>query len=152
MRADMVEAYVRDLLEKMTCYRPVPDQDGDLPVRLQDSAFYVRVETGREPYVRVFSVAVADVESAPELLHELNDINRNLRFARIFHVAGQVLVETEIWGDQVNPASIDYACHNVAWATDRFGTRLVERFGGQPHFARSRAADVGSLSGSGLYL
>ncbi len=122
MHADMVESYVRDLLERLTGVRPEPDHDGDLPVQLGGALFNVRVDNPADPVVQVFSVAVADSKSTAKLNRALNDINARLRFTRIFHVRDQVLIESEIWGSDVNANNLEYACRSIAAATDAFGT------------------------------
>lgn len=137
MRADMVVAYVRDLLGRLTGEVPQFDQDGDLPVHFEGATFYVRV-VGSNPVVQVFSVAVAGVSPSPELHTALNEINTHLHFARAFHVQGQVLMEHEIWGEDVNPANYAHACRNVAQATDVFGEELAQRFGGSARFEESK--------------
>lgn len=130
--------YVRDLLERLTGVRPDPDHDGDLPVVFDGAQFFVRVVGPVDPWVQVFSVAVAEVDPTPELMTELNAINCELRFARAFHVGTQVLIETEIWADDVNPANFSHACRNVARATDAFGPSIRETFGGCAVFEESK--------------
>lgn len=138
MRPDATMAYVRDLLERLTGTRPTPDDDGDIPVVLDGAQFYVRVAGSTDPWVQVFSVAIAEVEPTLDLMGRINEINTNLRFARAFHVAGQVLFETEIWADDVNPANFHHACHNVSGATDAYAHALREQFGGRLAFEESK--------------
>jgi hypothetical protein len=152
VRSDMVVSYVRDLLETLTGSRPVPDQDGDLPVTFGGAQFYVRVIGDGQPVVQVFSVAVAELAASADLHTALNDMNTQLRFARTFHVADQVLVEHDIWGEDVNPANFRHACRNVAGATDFLGPRLVEQFGGVPRFEQSKTADYVPEERVGMYL
>lgn len=148
MRPDVTYVYVRDLLERLTGVRPEPDSDGDLPVQFQGAQFYVRIAGSVDPWVQIFSVAVADLEPTPELMTHLNDINVSLRFARAFHVGGQVLFESEIWADDVNPANFHHACRNVSDATDTHAPEILESFGGRPHFEQSKTDDYrqGSLT------
>ena len=141
MRPDVVFAYVRELLERMTGTRPEPDADGDLPVGLEGAQFYVRVVGEHDPWVQVFAVTLAEVPPSPELFERLNDINSRLRFARAFHVGSQVLIESEIWADDVNPANFIHACKNIAGAADAFGERLHADFGGRPRFEESKTEE-----------
>jgi hypothetical protein len=152
VNADMVYSYVRDLLERLTGERPAPDPDGDLPVALGGARFYVRVVDGREPVVQVFSVAVAELEPSDVLHAMLNDINVQLRFARAFFVQGQVLMESEIWGRDVNPATFGHACQNIAAATDHFAPRIVEQIGGQPRFEMTKTTEYTDGPAVGGYL
>jgi hypothetical protein len=138
MRQDVAFVYVRELIERMTGTRPEPDQDGDLPVHLHGAQFFVRVVGPVNPWVQVFSVAVADLQVSPQLLTMLNEINTHIHFARAFHVGSQVIIESEIWAEDVTPANFVYACQNVAAATDAFAPRIVEALGGRALFEESK--------------
>lgn len=134
----MVMSYLRDLLETVTGNRPEPDKDGDLPVQIGGALFYVRVVNPADAIVQVFSVAVAEVPPTLELMAEINKINASIGFARAFHVQEQVLIEAEIWGVDVNLANMQHACSNIARATDAFGPRLAQEFGGRLVFQASQ--------------
>ena len=141
MRPDVTYVYVRDLLERLAGHRPEPDRDGDLPVQFEGAQFFVRVVGNTDPWVQVFAVAVADLEPTPDLMVRLNEINTELRFARAFHVGSQVLIESEIWADDVNPANFHHACRNVAGATDAYATGILDAFGGKPLFEESKTEE-----------
>jgi hypothetical protein len=144
MRPDVAFVYVRELVERMTGERPEPDPDGDLPVTYEGATFFVRIvgPVGTiEPWIQVFSVAVAEIEPTPELMVELNDINRDLRFARAFHVGTQVLIESEMWSDDLTPENFQAACRNVAGATDVFAHSIQEKFGGKLWFEASKTEE-----------
>ena len=115
-----------------------------LPVVFGGAQSFVRVVGSTDPWVQVFSVAVAELDASPELMTQLNAINSDLRFAQTFHVGNQVLIEAEIWADDVNPANFSHACRNVAGATDSYGPAIRERFGGQPLFEESKTEDYGT--------
>jgi hypothetical protein len=135
MRRDVITAYVEKLLAVLTDAPQVsPDRDGDYPVRFGNALYYVRLVGDGEADVHVFAVAVDGVERSPELFAELNDINCRIRFARVFHVGGQVLVETDIVGDAIDPRGFSNACHVVASATDTIGTELAKKYGGRTAF------------------
>ncbi len=139
MRPDVAFSYVRDLIERITGVRPEPDADGDLPVHFHGAQFFVRViASAANPWVQVFSVAVADVQDSPGLMSRLNQINSFIHFARAFHVGQQVIIEAEIWADDVTPANFLYACQNVAAATDTFGPEIQKAFGGRLLFEESK--------------
>lgn len=74
----------------------------------------------------------------------------------LFHVQDQVLIESETWGVDVDIATLQHACSNTTRATDAFGPRLAEDFGGQLTFRASQTVDYenGPLSASavGAYL
>lgn len=144
MRPDVAFVYVRELIERLTGAKAEPDDDGDLPVVFGGAVFFVRVmgPVGYiEPWVQVFSVAVDEIESTPDLMVELNEINRDLRFARAFHVGSQVLIESEMWAEDLTPENFRQACRNVAGATDVFAHRIHEKFGGVLHFENTKTEE-----------
>lgn len=138
MRPDVAFVYVRDLIERITGTRPEPDHDGDLPVHFHGAQFFVRIVGAPNPWVQVFSVAVAEIDDSPGLMARLNEINAVIHFARAFHVASQVIIESEIWADDVTPANFLYACQNVAAATDTFAPMIHKAFGGRLLFEESK--------------
>lgn len=157
LRSDIVFSYVRDLVERLTGIRPEPDHDGDLRITYSGATFYVRVINSEDAIVQVFGIAVADVEPTPDLFEALNDMNRSISFGRAFWVRGQVLIETEIWGSDVNPANFQHVCWIIASTIDRFGAELVDKFGGSARFEETKEPDYnqGELfraNGHGPYL
>jgi hypothetical protein len=154
VRRDVTEAYVESLLRKMIgSQQVVPDADGDYPVKHGSAQFYVRVVDGARADVQVFAVAVDGVESSAELLAEINELNTKVRFARVFHVRGQVLVEADLVGDSVEPSSFYTACDTVGGITDQVGPGLAAQYGGRTAFENSK--DPGYRSpetGIGMYL
>lgn len=134
MRADQARAYVESLLTRLTGDAITPDDDGDYPVRFRNCLYYVRVIGNDAPVVQVFSVAVADVEVTPELRTELNTLNADIRFARAFHVRGQVLIETDVLAEALDPAGFENACNCVASITMDVAPSLAARFGGRLTF------------------
>lgn len=144
MRSDMVRAYVESLLERLIGATQVrPDDDGDYPVRYRDALYYVRLVGDVDPVVQVFSVAVSDVPPTPALFKELNTINSSIKFARTFWVRDQVLVESEMVGEGVEPVDFDNACRAVATITDHYAPLLAERFGGKTAFADEKTETSG---------
>ena len=152
MRRDVIAAYVEKLLAVLTdTPRVAPDRDGDYPVRFGSALYYVRFVGAEDPDVQVFAVAVAGIEQSPELLAELNDLNSRIRFGRVFHVAGQVLVETDLIGDAVDPRGFGNACEVVAGLTDKIGPELAKKYGGRTTFEDSKEPDY-EPTAPGMYL
>ena len=134
MKKDMVVSYTKDLLEQITGERPKQDHDGDLPIEYGGASFYVRVIGDTDPIVQVFSVVLAELGENPELHKAINEINAELQFARAFHIQDQLLIESDIWGSDLNMSNFHYACKNIAIASDSFGNSLLSVFGGTPRF------------------
>ena len=136
MRADQASAYVESLLRRFTGgHTPVADHDGDFRVWFRNCLYFVRVIGHETPVVQVFSVAVADIEATPELLAELNIVNAEIQFARVFHVGNQVLIETDVLAEALDPAGFENACHRVSSVTLEMAPSLAARFGGRLTFA-----------------
>ena len=136
MRADQASAYVESLLRRFTGgHTPVADHDGDFRVWFRNCLYFVRVIGHETPLVQVFSVAVADIEATPELLAELNIVNAEIQFARVFHVGNQVLIETDVLAEALDPAGFENACHRVSSVTLEMAPSLAARFGGRLTFA-----------------
>lgn len=154
----MVRAYVESLLERLTGNdKVVADPDGDYPVRYKDALYYVRLIGETDPVVQVFATAVAGVPSSPALLEKLNEVNSLIRFARVFWVREQVLVESDLVGQTVDPEEFDSACRAVATITDHYGPLLAKEFGGTTSFADEKKEAAGeekppASPGTGLYL
>jgi hypothetical protein len=144
MRTDQARAYVESLLERLLGIDKVlPDDDGDYPVGFRNCTYYVRVIGNTTPVVQVFSVAVADVDATPELLTALNGLNADIRFARAFHVQRQVLIETDVLAEALDPAGFANACKCIASITLEVAPGLAERFGGRLTFADDHPDSAG---------
>lgn len=155
MRTDMVRAFVESLLERLTgSEKVVPDADDDYPVRFRGALYYVRLVGDVDPVVQVFSVALSGVPASARLLRELNRLNTEVRFARVFWVRDQVLVETELVGASIDPEGFENACRAVATVTDHIGPMLAQRFGGTTAFADEKSAEAPAADRAltGLYL
>jgi hypothetical protein len=143
-KSDMVRAYTESLLKQILgTDKIVRDDDGDYPVRHKSALYYVRVDPGSKdiPIVQVFAVALADVSPSAELYEEINQINSKLRFARAFWVRDQVLIESEMIGEELSLAGLETGCETVAGAADYFGPQLSEQFGGRTAFADEQGTD-----------
>jgi hypothetical protein len=151
---DMVVSYLRDLIADITRgARPTFDADGDLPVEFEGAQCFARVlRVGREVVVQTFSV-VSQVDYTQELGDALNALNRELVFTRAFHTDGQVLIENDIFADDLSKYTLSRSLYFVAGPTSEYGPRLVETFGGTPKFdPRPASAPDEGDSLPGLYL
>ena len=147
----MVRAYVEKLLAAGFGRPIAPDGDGDY--RLPgEGDFYVRVldETlAPVPLVQVFALAVKGVDATPALLEDLNPLNAGVAFARIFWVKDQVLVETEIVADALEPVALATACNTVGGVAATHGPRLKLAHGGETAFGDLRPEQVPQLGPAG---
>lgn len=141
VRRDVVAAYVEKLLLAISAgNRVAADADGDYPVRYKNALYYVRVVGDSPADVQVFAVAVDGVAASAELLADINDVNTRVRFARVFHVRDQVLVEADLVGEAIDPPGFYTACDMVASITDQVGPELAARHGGLTAFDDAKDA------------
>jgi len=150
----MVTSHIETLIERITgVEKATADHEGDYPVRYRDARYFVRVAGSDErPIVRVFSTVVADVEAGPDLYEAVNEINTRLGFCRCFWVNGQVLIEAEHLGMTIKTEDFFELADNVASASDHFGPKLAERFGGKLAFEDSKGEEYDEPATPGIYL
>ena len=148
MRADQASAYVESLLKRFVgSDRVAADHEGDYRVWFRNCLYFVRVSGHDRAVVQVFSVAVADVDVSPELLTELNILNADIQFARALHVGQQILIETDVLAEALDPASFETACGYVESVTLEMAPSLAARFGGRLTFAnRLTLAETSALN------
>lgn len=159
MSRDMVDAYVERLLEEFSGNDALTkDEQGGYAFRHGSSGYTVRVVGNDDrPAVRVWSVALHEVEQTPELLGTLNDINQRLLHARVYWAEKAVVFEDAVAGLALNKGTLQSSLVDVAEASSFFGPQLKEKFGGSLTFEEEPAgvkADPTAepAAGDGLYL
>ncbi|HWJ11149.1 MAG TPA: YbjN domain-containing protein [Nocardioides sp.] len=161
MSRDMVDAYVERLLEEFTGNESLTkDDQGGYAFRHGNSGYTVRVVGNDErPAVRVWSVALHDVEQTPELLGTLNEINQRLLHARVYWADKAVVFEDAVTGLALNKGVLESSLVDVAEASAFFGPQLKEKFGGTLTFEDEPAGDgkpadptAEPAAGDGMYL
>lgn len=156
----MVDAYVERLLEDFTGTDALQkDAQGGYPFRYEDSAYTVRVVgTDERPAVRVWSVALQEVDSTPELLGVLNTINQRLLHARVYWAERAVVFEDAVLGLALNKGTLESSLVDVLEASNFFAPQLKEKFGGtlafedDPTDAPGTDPSAEPAAGDGLYL
>jgi hypothetical protein len=71
-------------------------------------------EAGTPDTVHAFAILASGVDPSPELLTELNDLNRHVRFARLYWADGAVYVGDELLLASLDAAELGHACRTVA--------------------------------------
>jgi hypothetical protein len=106
------------------------DGDGDYPVPLgDDQLLYLSLikgddDAGTPDTVHAFAILATGVDPTPELLTELNDLNRHVRFARLYWADGAVLVGDELLLATLDAAELGHACRTVAALANRVAPLL----------------------------
>lgn len=160
MSRDMVDAYVERLLEEFSGNESLTkDEQGGYAFRHGNSGYTVRVVGNDDrPAVRVWSVALHEVEQTPELLGTLNDINQRLLHARVYWAEKAVVFEDAVAGLALNKGTLESSLVDVAEASNFFGRQLKERFGGsltfesEPEGEKPADPTAEPAAGDGLYL
>jgi hypothetical protein len=113
------EAMLAELLDVAACDLE-RDGDGDYPVPLDgDHLLYLSLiegdpDSGTPDTVCAFAILATGVDRSAELLAELNDLNRHVRFARLYWADGAVFVGQELLLDSLDAAELRHACRTVA--------------------------------------
>jgi hypothetical protein len=106
------------------------DGDGDYPVPLTDDhLLYLSLiegddDAGTPDTVHAFAILATGVDHSPELLTELNDLNRHVRFARLYWADDAVVVGDELLLSTLDAAELGHACRIVAALADRVAPLL----------------------------
>ena len=155
LQTDIAKSHLETLIENLTgVVKAAPDIEGDYAVRLNGATFWARIDGNDQPICRVYAIISDQVVKSAELLDALNSINSRLIFLRALWVNGQILMEGNFLALTMDVEDFETLCLNIATATDTFGGRLVEEFGGEPRFKESQDNSYLSVrEGSGsLYL
>ena len=75
-------------------------------------------------------MVLADVERTPDLLAELDDLNRGVGYVRCFFVEGQVLAEVDLVAETVDKEEIITAVERVLEIAQESGPALSAVYGG----------------------
>ena len=76
-------------------------------------------------------MVLEDIEVSPELLNELNDLNKGASFARVFHVESQVLAEVDLVAETLDHDELRVAVERIRELVVRIAPTIALVFGGQ---------------------
>jgi len=117
----------------------IPDQDGDYPLLRRSVPVYARLVTiDSTPTLQVFAVVLEDIVASPELLNELNDLNKRASFARVFHVEHQVLAEVDLVAETLDHDALRVAVERIRELVVGIAPTIALVFGGQEVIDPSR--------------
>jgi hypothetical protein len=135
---DTVRPYVEQLLREFCeTDQLVVDGDGDVPIRKGSTMYWVSLfEIDDEAQVRVWSFMARDVPEADGLYRHLNEMNRTIRYGRVYYDAdeGDVIVSSELLAGDLDPRELQNACECIGTISDAYDDDLVARFGGRVFF------------------
>jgi hypothetical protein len=112
----------------------ITDGDGDYPITRHGHRIYGRLHgQTKEALFQIFAVILDDIEPTPELLAEINQINSNIGYARVFCVANQVLVEVDLVAVACDEIEIEIAVKRIQRVASEIAPMLNALFGGELH-------------------
>ena len=113
-------------------------EDGTIPIRSGTTIVNVRLVQGDDPsrpILQVYSPMLSELDSTPELLAKLNEVNGNLTFVRAFWTDRQVILAMELLAESLDRDQVAHAVSLVSLAGDFWDSELSEAFGGKTYFA-----------------
>jgi type III secretion system-like peptide-binding chaperone len=112
-------------------------EDGTIPIRSGTTIVNVRLVHGDDParpILQVYSPMLSEIDSSPELLAKLNEVNANLTFVRAFWKDRQVILAMELLAETLDRDQVAHAVSLVSLAGNFWDSELNEAFGGTTYF------------------
>ena len=136
---DIAISHLETMIERLTgTDKAIPDNDGDYFLNTPHGGFFARIDGTEIPILRIFTIISKGIKCSPDLLTELNSINCDLTFPRVFWVQDQVLMESNAIALKTTIVEFNALCSEVAHASDFCGPRIVSEFGGTAFFEQSK--------------
>jgi hypothetical protein len=113
-------------------------EDGTIPIRSGSTIVNVRLVQGENPsrpILQVYSPLLSELDSSPELLTKLNEVNANLTFVRAFWTDRQVILAMELLAETLDRDQVAHAVSLVSLAGNFWDSELNKAFGGKTYFA-----------------
>ncbi len=100
------------------------DEQGDIPIRMGSAFVFVRVDAGTPPLLAVLSPVLWGIEASPALLDAVNDVNKRIRFGRVFWTGREVMAAMEVPAVSLTADDVAFACLQVGSIADHFDDKL----------------------------
>ncbi len=106
-----VESLIKEVCGPLAVIR---DDDDDYPLQRRSTHLFARILFDADPAtLQVFAVVLHSIEPTPDVLAELNDLNANMTYARLFHVDGQVLAEVDLAAETLDAHELRTAIRRI---------------------------------------
>ena len=136
-----VREKVRAVISQLTRDEAVvEDDDGDFAVWVGSARVFVRVMDDM-PALSVFSQLLTGVRATPDTLAEINRINSQLRFVKLFVVGDTVVAAHELHVDPFDWSRVHQAIVGVLHLADDLDNELQQKIGGTLSTGESRNPD-----------
>jgi hypothetical protein len=115
-----VEKVLMEILEEDHVHH---DDDGDYPIRMDNTIAYVRVglDPAKNVRVQIFAPLLRDVAASPKLFEKLNQLNLGLAYFRFRWNDGIVEANTELVGEAFRTEEVRV----VLCALDAYATQVA---------------------------
>lgn len=132
-QTQQVRAHVESVIESVAGRLAIiADQDGDYPLQRRATPIYARlVPDADPPNMRVFAVLLNGIEPSPELHTELNDLNANLTFAKVFRTGAQVHATVDLAAQTLDAHELVTSVRRIREVADAIAPTLAAVFGGE---------------------
>ena len=107
------------------------DGDGDYQLKTHGVPVWARLLDGDPVTLEVFATVATDLESSPELLAELNDINASLRFVKVVAADAMVTAEADLVAESLDADELFTAFSRVNHVAENTSGLIVSMFGGR---------------------
>ena len=108
------------------------DKDGDYPLSRRGHHMFGRVKSdGDDVLFQVFAVVLDEVEESYELLQEVNQLNANVDYARVFFVENQILAEVDLLGISCDAVELRLAMKRIRRVAAELAPMIHALFGGE---------------------
>jgi hypothetical protein len=107
------------------------DSDGDYQLKVTGTPIWGRLLDTAPPQFLVFSTLLTDVQTSPELMTELNDINGARSFVRVIWSGNTVSARAELVASTLDPTELFTAFERVKSAASELTPMLAIAFGGE---------------------
>jgi hypothetical protein len=119
--------------EKLEVASAFVDDDGDVPISTNSAQFFIRVHDDA-PVVSVFGALAWGFGYPPGVEEMVNEINGEIRFARVHFDGKGVLLTTEVLAQHFDPEDLWDRLLAMFGMAETYAPRLQDRFGGQIPF------------------
>ncbi|HEX2030670.1 MAG TPA: YbjN domain-containing protein [Actinomycetota bacterium] len=142
-RAEIVKPYVeKTLKEFFNTDQLVVTERGEWPVRHGSALYFVRLIDSDPPAVQIYSPMLEAVQQSDAAFRRINELNSEIRFARMFMVDDKIFVATEVVADTLDKGELANAIMAVANIADGLDVQLKGELGGTIAFDDTPAPQV----------
>ena len=108
----------------------VVDESGDYELSEYGAPVYARVLQGDPTRLCIFATVVEGIEQTPELLAEINDLNKGYGFVKLLWQDGEVLVAGDLVAETIDVAEVQALYERVRFVASEISPTIAAVHGG----------------------